>query len=314
MKKRLLTICMAVLLLAGCGGGAAGGKDNNSQAASSTPSGDWGGGDYWDMTETAPGEPDAPTDAAQGGSEIYQNTRAKLIRRAELNIQTEQFDQSVQALNQLVSECGGYFEMASINGGGRRDAYASRSGEYIVRVPAEKYGQFFHSAGDLGYVTSSTESSEDVGERYYDTEARLKTQRTKQERLLALLERAETMEDIIALESALSDVEYQIEMYSSELNRFDALIGFSTFTLYIHEVGQITQEVGEASSLGQRMAAGVEASFRNLVKGFQDLLVWVSYHLFLTVILAAVLAVAVVLGRRWLKMPRRRGKTDKGEE
>lgn len=52
------------------------------------------------------------------------------------------------------------------------------------------------------------------------------------------------MEDIIALESALSDVEYQIEQYSSELNRYDALVAFATFTISLSEVGKVTQEVG----------------------------------------------------------------------
>ena len=147
-------------------------------------------------------------------------------------------------------------------------------------------------------------------EQYYDIEARLKTQRTKQARLLVLLEKAETMEDIIALENALSDVEYQIEQYASDLNRYDALINFSTFRIYLHEVGRVTQEVGETSSLGQRMATGFQASFRNLGQGVQDLLIWVSYNLFLTIVLAAVAVSAVIVGRRELK----RLKKEKSEE
>ena len=248
------------------------------------------------------------------GSSVYQNPGAKLIRRAELNIQTEQFDQSLEALNQLVNNCGGYFESANLYGGGRRDAYATRSGEYVVRIPAQQYNLFLSSTGDLGYVNSKTESSEDVGTQYYDTETRLKTQRTKQERLLALLERAETIEDIISLENALSDVEYQIEMYSSDLRRYDALINFSTFRIYLNEVRQITEEVGETASLGQRMAAGFQASFRGLGQGFQDLLVWVSYNLFLTVVLIGVAVAAVVVGKRELKKVHgKSGKKPEGE-
>ncbi len=327
MKSKLFAITLGLaLLLAGCGGGNFASKDGMANApassAPSAPSGDWGGADenYWGMGEMdyAPA-PEAPseTDMPQGGGEaesIYQNPRAKLIRRAELHIQTERFDESEEALNKLVADCGGYFEVKSVYGGGRRDAYASRSGEYTVRVPAEKYSQFFNSAGDLGYITNSTESSEDIGERYYDTEARLKTQRTKQERLLALLEKAETMEDIISLENALSDVEYQIEQYSSELNRYDALVGFSTFQVYLNEVGRVTQEVGETSSLGQRMAAGFQSSVRGLGEGFQEFLIWVSYNIFLLVILAAVAAAAVIVGRRELKRLKTRESREKKDE
>ena len=80
-------------------------------------------------------------------SSVYQNAGAKLVRRAEFSIQTEQFDQTAQALDRLVSECGGYFETASVRGGSYRDASASRWGEYVVRVPAERYSDFFNSAG-----------------------------------------------------------------------------------------------------------------------------------------------------------------------
>lgn len=312
MKRKLFAISLvAILLLAGCGGGSKTAED--SQAPASGATSDYEGGNYlpdrenyWDMdsAETAPSEPMPAPPTPAGGSEpssVYQNPGAKLIRRAELNIQTEQFDQSLEALNQLVNNCGGYFESANLYGGGRRDAYATRSGEYVVRIPAQQYNLFLSSTGDLGYVNSKTESSEDVGTQYYDTETRLKTQRTKQERLLALLERAETMEDIISLENALSDVEYQIEMYSSDLRRYDALINFSTFRIYLNEVRQIMEEVGETASLGQRMAAGFQASFRGLGQGFQDLLVWVSYNLFLTAVLIGVAVAAVVVGKRELK-------------
>ena len=44
-------------------------------------------------------------------------------------------------------------------------------------------------------------------------------------------EKAETMEDIISLETALSDVEYEIEQLSSTLNRYDSLVSFATIRL-----------------------------------------------------------------------------------
>ena len=175
MKRKWFAACLAgVLLLAGCGGGKAQEAITGDAMApaGSMMTNDFSGGG-------AMPEPEAPEEegwdmpgALESDASVYQNPRAKLIRRAELDIQTEQFDQSVQALNTLVSDCGGYFENSSVYGGGYRDAYARRHGEYIVRVPAERYTAFLSGAGDLGYLTSSSESTEDVGEPYYDTEAR----------------------------------------------------------------------------------------------------------------------------------------------
>ena len=311
MKRKGCAACLGGGRLRAGGGGGKARKAITGDAmapAGSMMTNDFSGGG-------AMPEPEAPEEEGwsgawaeheESGGSVYQNPRAKLIRRAELDIQTEQFDQSVQALNTLVLDCGGYFENSSVYGGGYRDAYARRHGEYIVRVPAERYTAFLSGAGDLGYLTSSSESTEDVGEQYYDTEARLKTQRTKQERLLALLERAETMEDIIALEGALSDVELQIELYSSDLNRYDALISYATIQVYLNEVGQITQDVGETSSLGERMAAGVQSSFQGLVQGGQDLLIWMSYHLFAVLILAVLACAGVIAGRKKLEKRRLR--------
>ena len=116
-------------------------------------------------------EPSAPqesqsaavSEGEDGRGSVYQNSEAKLIRRAELSIQTTQFDQAADGLSALVEQCGGYFERSSVYGGSYRDANARRSGEYVVRIPAEKYDAFLSGSGDLGYVTQLTESSEDIG-------------------------------------------------------------------------------------------------------------------------------------------------------
>ena len=296
-KKHALALCLALLLLCcgACGSGsgqaAAAGASGSAQAGES-----WNGGSGMDLSMDS--SPQASVPQEEAGSSVYRSSGAKLIRRAELTIQTEAFDQAVQGLQRLTESCGGYFERSSVYGGSYRDADARRSGEYVVRVPGEQYQSFLSATGELGYVTQCTQTSQDVGEEYFDTESRLKTQRTKQERLLALLEKAQTMEEIIALESALSEVEYQIEQYTSTLNRYDALVDFSTFIIYLDEVAKVTQQVGETASLAQRLAAGVRSSLEGLVRGSREALVWVSYHVVWLVVLAALAGAGVVLGRR----------------
>ena len=310
-KRKALALYLSMLLLcSACGGGSAANTAAGDTAASSGAAVDYGssGGAGMDMELYAPANPSesqssAPAAEEDGTGSVYRSSEAKLIRRAELSIQTTQFDQAVQSLQDLVEQHGGYFEQSSVYGGSYRDVNAQRSGEYVVRIPAEKYDAFLSASGNLGYVTQRTESSEDIGEQYYDTESRLRTQRTKQERLLELLEKAETMEDIISLENALSEVEYQIEQYTSTLNRYGALVGFATFNIYLSEVSKVTEEVGETASLGSRMAAGFRSSLEGLVNGSQQLLVWVSYHFIALAVLVAAAAVGGVVGyRRWKKV------------
>ena len=126
MKRKWFAVCLAgVLLLAGCGGGEfdGGGEEMPPSGTSMASRPDVGA--VYEPQAPAEGELDI-SGGADADSQVYQNPRAKLIRRAELDIQTEQFDQSVQALNTLVLDCGGYFENSSVYGGGYRDAYARR--------------------------------------------------------------------------------------------------------------------------------------------------------------------------------------------
>ena len=291
--KRMLALLMTLMLLTGlcaCGAGSSGASGDTAASSSGgatnemtgTDSG-WSNGSTQDASEESEG---------QSSASVYQD--AKLIRRAYLQVQTETFDQAVESLEKMVAECGGYFQSASVEGGSLRNQNATRWGNYTIRLPQEQFDTFLGRTGELGYVTSQSEKSENVSQQYYDTEARLKAQRTKQERLLALLEQAEAMEDIISLENALSEVEYQIEQYTTTLNRYDALISFSTFTIDLEEVSAVSQEVGTSASLGTRLAAGLASSASGLLDGAREGLVWLSYHLFQILIPLAAAAVGML--------------------
>ena len=251
---------------------------------------------------------------ADTGSSVYRNEAVKLIRRANLTVQTTEFEQAVAALEELVVRLGGYYENAEIRSGSYYNQNSSRSGSYTIRIPAAAYDEFMTQVDGIGYLARKNESSEDVGERYYDIETRLKTQRTKQERLLELLKKAQSMEDIIALENALTDVEYYIEQYSSELNRYDGLVSFATVNLSVDEMVKIVDEPGEKAGLFTRMKAGVVSSANGLVDGVQDLLIWFSYNLFGLLVFAAAVTAGVVFGRRYIKVKKNAKKAVKEDK
>lgn len=295
MKQRIFTGIALTLVLtmaaAGCGGSA-----DTSAVAMEMPAASAPAMEKIETADDAFIEMSYTTDGSGAFSDsksVYQDPNAKLIREANLSIQTTEFEKAVADLEALVIEMGGYFQNASLRGGSYRNANANRTGDYTIRIPAEQYDSFMGQTGNLGYVTSRNETTENIGEQYYDTEARLKTQKTKQERLLSLLEKAENMEDIISLETALSDVEYEIERLSSTLNRYDSLVGFSTIYLTLNEVHKVSEETGVTNTLGQRMSKGFSSSVEGLIDGAQDLLVWMSYNVF-GLLVAAVLVVGGV--------------------
>ena len=261
--KRAVTMWLAALLalsLTACGGGASGGGD--ATASSSAGGGESLSFSTQESQDSAPGEPGA--EAEEASPQAGQN--AKLIRRAELEIQTEAFDTAAASLEALVAEAGGYFQSAQVEGGSLRDQNAARYGNYVIRLPEENFSAFLDQSGALGYVVRRSESSENVSQAYYDTETRLAAQRTKQERLLALLAQADTMESIIELENALSETEYEIQSLTTDLEHYDDLIDYATVDLYLAEVLSLSQTPGETAGLGERMAAGLSASAAGLVR------------------------------------------------
>lgn len=81
---------------------------------------------------------------------------------------------------------------------------------------------------EIGNVTQKNESVEDVTLQYVDVESRKKALETEQERLMELLSSAENMEDLLAIESKLSEVRYELENYGSQLRMLDNQIDYST--------------------------------------------------------------------------------------
>ena len=285
MKRGLAWILTAMLMLgmlAGCGGGgdsAAAGEamtESTVSEAGSSASGDWGA---W--PEEAPAE-----EGETGGEDRLAD--AKMSYTGHMEVETTAFEDAVSGLERLVEDMGGYFERAAVH-----DYGGYRSADYTARVPAERFQDLLAQVGELCHVTYQEQDSENVSTAYYDTESRLVTQRTKLERLQALLAQAETMEDIITIESAISDTELAIEQLTGTLRHYDALVDFATVTIMLQEVYQLSNVEEPAAGFGQRLAAAFASGWHGFVEGLQGFAVALAYG-WVWVLLLAVIAVLVL--------------------
>ena len=293
MKRRwnwLLAAVLTVSLLAGCGSASVGKGESYASTAS------------MDMAETEVSMPmEAPAteeafDAGGGAQNQRQTQGEKLIYTADLQMETTEFDQATAAIEALTAECGGYFESSSVSSWGR----GYRNASYTVRVPAERYGDFLTQAGERCHVLNKQEYTDNVTEAYYDVDGRLKTQQTKLERLQELLSKAESMEDIITIESAISETEYTIDSLSGELRYYDDLVSYSTITLSVSEVYRLSGTEEPADSFGARLGGAFVSGWQGFLGGLEDLAVALAYGWMwvLLVIAAAVLAVCWLRHRR----------------
>ncbi|WP_457792116.1 DUF4349 domain-containing protein [Anaeromassilibacillus sp. SJQ-5] len=283
MFKRLAAGLLALLLClgaAGCAGAAPGGAAPGQK--------DYGSGDSLNTDE---GEREAAADR-------------KLIKTVELELETRTYDAFMDSLNAGLAAAGGYVQQSDIRGGA---GSAGRYGSIVLRVPADKLNGFLEALAPHGTVLARTENVQDVTMDYVDVQSRLKALRTEQEALLALLEKATSLSDILTLQEKLTGVRGDIESYETKLRTMETLVAYSTVTLRLSEVEKET--VVEPVGIWQEIGVRFSDSLSGVGHGLRAVFVWFVGSLPYLLLIAAMAAVAILVVRLGLRRSRRRRQT-----
>lgn len=247
------------------------------------------------------GAVDVPGDALAG---------RKLIKNVNMNVETEAFDVLVPHLQNRVTALGGYIEdMSSYS---RNDQYSSdyigtkylRYANMTVRIPKQNLDAFLNEVGEQSNIVSRSESVTDVTLQYVDLESHKKALTTEQNRLLELMEQAQTVEDIIAIEGRLSEVRYQIESMESQLRTYDNKIDFSTVYLSIDEVERYTPTEGVTT--GERIRTGFIDSVKGVGKGFSNFGIWFVINLPYLIVWAVIIVIVLLIVRMIIRKTAKR--------
>lgn len=291
----------AVMLQTGCGGSSS--YDNSTAAAEAKATGmAAGAGDVYLAENDYAAEEGIETAAADGGETVSVASNRKLIKDVYMEVETGDFDKLLATVEGRVDALGGYIENMNVNNG---SAYGNslKGASLTIRIPKEKLGQFVTEVSEYSNVVSRSENTQDVTMQYVDLESHKKALAIEQERLLELLERAETMEDIIAIEERLSQVRYEIESMESQLRTYDNLVDFSTVTLSISEVEVLTPTKEETA--WEKMSKGFVASLNSLGKGLKDAFIWfvicLPYLMFWAAIVVVIVLIVRAMGKRKAK-------------
>ncbi|MCD7733191.1 MAG: DUF4349 domain-containing protein [Oscillospiraceae bacterium] len=294
MKRKILTIlaiaCSAVIL-AGCGASYA--TDSAAVASSSYYDSDFGWYDDYKVEEDV-------VEAAESSDSVYDDTDVeastrKLIKNRTMDVQTVEYDQFVADLKSYVSQFGGYIESSSESG---NSYYSSglRYADFTIRIPADYYDEFAEAVGNMATVTYSYEYVNDVTSSYVDIEARLTALKTERDSFLQLMEKAETVEEILQIQSYLTDVNYEIESYTAQLKTYDDRISYSTFYIDVSEVRRISTETSNPTVF-ERIKSNLSDSFYSIGEGFKDAFVWIVSALPYIVLVAVPVIIVVVVVR-----------------
>lgn len=319
MKKQLrktrhtLTALLAALVLAvsmtACGSNSySGGSSANYKesaridAPCETPSEeeagvanvDTGGGSFSDLANQA---------------SVPENLNLKLIWRADIRMETLQFDQSISSITEKVSQLGGFVENSYTSGGSDLQGnYLEKYATLTLRVPADKLNDFLSDLGDYGTITRQNLSSENISLEYADTEARKRALETEYDRLLELMAKAESIDTVIALEARMSEVRLQLDALSSQLRSYDNLVDYSTVEIDIQEVRKISPT--NAVTVTERIKNGFSNSLYSVGVFLEDLVIFLIVNIPIFVVIALFAALVLLI----VKRVRRRKKPEQAEK
>ena len=228
----------------------------------------------------------------------------KIIKTAEMTVQTKTFDVFIEELKLRISENAGYVQNSSLHG----NAYASsgnRSANFIVRIPAQNLENFKTGVTTLGNVTYYNENANDVTTSYIDVESRIKALETEQTTLLGLLEKSNDLDSLLKVQERLSEVNYQLENYKSQLRSYDSQISYSTITINIREVERVTT-IPSKQTIFERIGNDFTNNLKDIATGAGDVLVWFVSSIPYLILLAIPTVIIVLVIRHNVKKKKKK--------
>ncbi|UOQ88469.1 DUF4349 domain-containing protein [Agromyces endophyticus] len=272
---------MIALLLAGCSAGGVGGSSTGvSEPGIQAPQqgGDESGSDGGQAADESAGDPDAAD--------------RSVITTGWISITV---DDPIDA----AEEAAGIADRA----GGRIDSRTERPGtdsstasaQLVLRVPADELDGVVDELRDLGHVDSVQMDASDVTLQRKDLDARVEALATSVKRLEQLLAKAETVADLVAIESELTTRQAELDSLTQQRDALVDQVDYSTLTLDLTTVADAPDP--RPNDFWSGVVAGWTALtgfLSSLAVVFGVLLPWFA----LLVVVAAIVALVVVLATR----------------
>lgn len=318
LVKRIFAATCAAALLVGCGSGSSNYSAGTYEYAGAPAEAEYATDEMYDAgydEETTGAGTNAGGGAANdvsqkskeaGTDENGKLSEQKLIYTADITIQTQTFQDTFNAVKDAITKVGGFVESESTTDSAWNwyySDYRKSNGtlrSYItVRVPSAKYREFLSLIeGTDGKVTSKSEYVQNITKRYNDQSILIESLEKQETRLLEMMDKAETIEDMITIESRLSEVQTQLNQARNTLAGYDTDIDYSTINVQIEEVLQYKSNVVQQTFL-ERLGNTFSRSWRDFGEFMQDLILAIVYLLPAIIVIVIILVILRPFLKKW---------------
>jgi hypothetical protein len=155
----------------------------------------------------------------------------KIIYTANVDVVVNDFEGAIEQMRGLVKDHKAYIAKSEVGG----MPGVPRSGTWTIRVPVDRFEDFLKGVAALGEVRRNATDSEDITDKYYDLEARIKTDEAEETALRKLLEQAGNKDLILGLRQELRSLRGQIEQDKGQLQRWSKETQLATVSLSMHD-------------------------------------------------------------------------------
>ena len=167
----------------------------------------------------------APAQSSDGSPQGLADER-QIISQASLDLEVSDVNAATVQLRGLVQSLGGFIEHVSTSGGPNPER-----GSAVVRVPSDRFLDALESIERLGKALGQSLGQRDVTGEAIDLEARLKSERSAEESLLKLLERAVSVSDVLTVERELARIRADIERFQGQLEFIQRSVALATIAV-----------------------------------------------------------------------------------
>ena len=195
-------------------------------------------------------------------TEAQASRKQKLVYTCEMTMETLEFDQTIQSIKESIDKYDGIIEQENQSDSNSYwyrsgSSYGSLSSSLVIRIPTENYLSFLDELDGNGKITYKNMQVENITKHYSEVQTTIQSLQTQEKRLLQMMEDAESIDDMIKVESRLTEVQNELAQYKNTLADLDTDVAYSTINLSVNEVK--VYEVSEPNFL-QRLSSTIEES------------------------------------------------------
>ena len=191
----------------------------------------------------------------------------KIIKTGHITLEVADIAETIGKVAEVADELGGYVVSSH-----KYEEEKETSGSIRIRVPADRFDEAFDRLHQLA-ITIPYESTEarDVTEEYVDLQTRLHNLEATEAQYLALLEKAETVEEMLKVQQALSDVRGEIERIEGRIKYLERTSDMALIEVTLRE----TRGLAEPWSISDAFKSAVRG-LTTFGRGLATGLIWLG--------------------------------------